>query len=45
MNPTYYPWLALAVVDLIACCVYWRRWKKQFSRRDAETQGRDRKTA
>ena len=39
MNPAYYPWIVLAVVCLIARVFYWYRWKREFSRRDAETQG------
>ena len=41
MNPDYYPWIALAVVCLVARIFYWYRWKQEFSRRDAETQGRE----
>ncbi len=42
MNPAYYPWIALAIVDLLAIGIYRYREKRQFSRGDAETQRKDR---
>ena len=40
MNAAYYPWIGLAIVCLVARVFYRYRWKREFSRGDAETQGR-----